>query len=223
MKDKAQIAFVTTLLLGLALSAVMYMFVYSPYKEKTDALVNSNNQLQARVDELKNFYDNMQMYKDQMKLMSEDIQTKLKDFPVDARVEDVVYLAVRSLEEEIEVEYSSIAVSQPEVLGTIEEGIVQGAQVEGFEKELQFKKRKVTYNNDTYGYQSMKDLITCINENQEELGITSIAYSKNEDEGLMKGTIDVNFYTIAGLNKEYEERQFNDYELGLMDLFFKTN
>lgn len=223
MKDKAQIAFVTTLLLGLALSAVVYMFVYSPYKEKTDALVNSNNQLQARVDELKNFYDNMQMYKDQMKLMSEDIQTKLKDFPVDARVEDVVYLAVRSLEEEIEVEYSSIAVSQPEVLGTIEEGIVQGAQVEGFEKELQFKKRKVTYNNDTYGYQSMKDLITCINENQEELGITSIAYSKNEDEGLMKGTIDVNFYTIAGLNKEYEERQFNDYELGLMDLFFKTN
>lgn len=223
MKDKAQIAFVTTFLLGLVLSLVVFMYVYNPYKEKTEALHNSNIQLSSRVDELKEFYDNMDMYRQQMELMSGDIQEKLKNFPVDAIEEDVVYLAVRSLKDEIEVKYSTISIESPTVLGNIEEKVVQKAQVEGFEKELAFKQRNATYSNETNGYLNMKDLITCMNNNQEELAIQNVAYKRDEESGMLKGTIDVSFYTIEGLEKEYVKRQFSEYELGLMDLFFGTN
>ena len=217
MKNKAQTAFFTVFILGLALAAVVYLYVFKAYNEKTDALVSSNRQLATRVEELRIFYEKMPEYKEQIVLMTDDIQKRLGEFPADVKEEDVIYLALRTWEEGILAAYSNITVAEREEMALIPAETVQAAGIEGLDKELGFRQRMATYTNTTT-YSNMKDLIESINRNQEQLAITSVAYSLNDDN-LLEGSIDVTFYTVSGTGKEYVPRTFKDYPVGISNLF----
>lgn len=218
MKNKAQTAFFSTLVLCVVILVVVYMYVFQPYSEKTQKLVSSNLQLAARVAELEAFYAQMPQYKEQMAAMQTEIRDTLATFPADVKEEDTIYLALRSWEEGILVGYQSISIGEREELARVAAETVQGSGMEEFPgQELIFNKRMATYNNVTT-YQNLKDLVTCINENQEEVAITNVAYAVNE-EGLLEGTIDVTYYMVDGTGKEYIPREFKDYETGLSNLF----
>jgi len=217
MKNKAQTAFLTVVILGLALAAVVYLYVFKAYSDKTDALELSNRQLSMRVEELRAFYEKMPEYKEQIALMTDDVQKRLGEFPVDVKEEDVIYLALRTWEEGVLAGYSNITVAERENMAMISAETVKAAGIEGLDKELGFRQRKATYNNTTT-YNNMKDLIACINSNQEQLAITSVAYSLN-DEKLLEGSIDVTFYMVSGTDKEYVPRTFKDYPVGISNLF----
>lgn len=217
MKNKAQTAFFTVVILGLALAAVVYLYVFKAYNEKTDALVSSNRQLATRVEELRVFYEKMPEYKEQIALMTDDIQKRLGEFPADVKEEDVIYLALRTWEEGILAAYSNITVAEREEMALIPAETVQAAGIEGLDKEIGFRQRMATYTNTTT-YSNMKDLIESINRNQEQLAITSVAYSVN-DEKLLEGSIDVTFYMVSGTGKEYVPRTFKDYPVGISNLF----
>lgn len=218
MKNKAQTAFLTILLLGLALSAVVYLYVFKVYNDKTESLESSNRQLSIRVEELRAFYEKMPEYKEQITLMTEDIQTRLGGFPADVKEEDVIYLALRAWEEGVLVGYQNIAIADRESMAVIPVETVQAAGIEDLDKEISFNQRMATYSNRTT-YNNMKDLIACINNNQEQLAITNVAYAMNEEKQLLEGSIDVTFYTVSGTDKEYVPRTFKDYPLGVSNLF----
>ncbi|MBO4981675.1 MAG: hypothetical protein J6C84_07255 [Lachnospiraceae bacterium] len=219
MKNKAQTAFFSTLVLCVVILVVIYMYVFQPYAEKTQMLVNSNMQLASRVAELEAFYAQMPQYKEQMTAMQTEIQDTLAAFPADVKEEDAIYLALRSWEEGILVGYRSISIGEREELARVGADIVQGSGMEEFPgQDLVFNKRLVTYSNITT-YQNLKDLITCINDNQEEVAITNVAYALNDEDMLLEGTIDVTFYMVDGTGKEYIPREFKDYETGLSNLF----
>lgn len=217
MKNKAQTGFFTLVLFCIVATVVVYMYVYQPKTEETAAIQVSNASLQTRVNTLEQFYLAMPQNKAEMESMTAEINGILEPFPCDVKEEDTIYLALRTIDEGVLVLYDNITIGPREELAVIPVETVQGAKIEGLEQALAFQNRKVTYSNLTT-YTNLKDLVNSINENQEELAITNVVYSVNE-EGLLEGSVDATFYLVSGTNKEYVPKEFEDYETGLTNLF----
>lgn len=225
MKNKAQTVFVAVLLIGVLACMIVYMYVFQNLNKKTDALKASNTTLSARVAELSVFFGQMENNKKQIKTMTEDINKKLNEFPADVKEEDVIYLALRTWEEEILVGYEGITIGDRDLFSSIPEDVVKAGGIEGLNNEIGFVKREVTYSN-IASYSVMKDLITSINNNTEKITISNVAYaaqekaSDDEDEGtILEGTVDVTFYAVTGTGKEYVPREFEDFPVGIKNLF----
>lgn len=223
MKDKAQTAFYAVLAIGLLGCIIVYMYVYQPCLKKADALKTSNATLSQRVEQLRNFYDQMADNETKIQEMTADINRRLEGFPSDVKEEDILYLALRSWDESILVGYTGITVTPREDFALIPAEVVQAAGIEGLTGDISFIKRDVTYANITT-YSQMKELIKLINANPEQLTIMSVAYAASEEPerealGLLEGSIDVTFYAVRGTGKEYVPREFAEFAVGLENLF----
>ena len=102
-----QKVFLYVVLAALLAFLAFYMLVYKKYEEKTNLLHSQNATLRTKVNELKEVYDNMDGYKEQIAAMTEEIDVVLNDFPADAREEDALVIAVDTLKRAY-VEYSTI-------------------------------------------------------------------------------------------------------------------
>lgn len=217
MKNKAKNAFLLTLIVFGLLIVVCYMYIYQSYTQKTADLQSSNQKLQARVEELRGFYEKMSLYEDRIDYMTTDINDRLGQYPSDIKEEDAIYLALRTWEEEIPVAYKAIKIGGKDTLGIIAKDKVSKAGIEGLDKEVVFKERTANYSTITT-YTGLKDLLASLNDNQEQLAITNLAYSIDEN-GLLEGTVNCTFYTVEGTDKPYVPKEFKEYPLGITELF----
>ena len=204
-------------LIGLLALIAVYFFVYKSYIDKAEALELSNMALNRRVAELKEYYDNMEMYNEELELMQAEIRSILEPFPADVLEEDMIVLALDTMKT-ASVDYSNINVGEREALRNIPVETVQAAGMEDLTQELVFVTRQGVYVNET-NYQSLKDCINTINNSSNRLAINNIAYSRNEDTGELAGTIQVSFYSVMGTGREYVPQNLADYVSGLAELF----
>lgn len=216
--NKAQTFLVLSICLCIVLGFVAWMYLYTPQVEKTQQLVSENKTLEVRVNELIAFSEVMPQNQKDIEEMTADIRQKLADFPADCKEEDALALALKSWENKILVAYTQLAIGEREYLATIPQETVAGAKIEGLEEELSFVSRMVTYNSKTL-YEDLKELVTCFNENQEEMAITELSYKADTQTGILEGYITTTFFTAQGTGKEYTPRVFTDYQKGLMNLF----
>ncbi len=219
MKDKAQTKFLLTLAIIVLLFLISYMYLYKNWNQKESEISASNVELEKRVEVLRGYYEAMPEYKKDIIDKTNYINSKLNQYPCDTKEEDAVYLALRSLDEQIGVAYKAIKVGSRDMVDRIPQKTVVEASVQGLEKDLVMRERTTTYSNIT-NYAELKRLLACMNDGQEQLAITSIAYSINEDK-MLEGTVDCTFYMLEGTNKEYVPKEFMDYTLGVPALFGK--
>lgn len=205
------------LLIGTLALIAVYFLVYKSYIDQAAAIELSNVTLNRRVAELKEYYDNMEMYNGEIELMQAEIRSILEPFPADVLEEDMIVLALDT-KKTASVDYTNLNVGEREALRNIPAEIVQAAGMEELTQELVFVERKAVYVNDT-NYQSLKDCINTINNSNNRLAITNIAYSRNEETGELSGTIQVSFYSVIGTGREYVPQNLADYVSGLAELF----
>ncbi len=86
-------AFGAILVIGLAVLALLYFKVYKNYNEKTEKLTKENAQLEKQVATLKEYYDNINNYRDKMDEMTVSMKEIIAKYPSDAREEDVIATA----------------------------------------------------------------------------------------------------------------------------------
>lgn len=214
--DAKQLTTYVTLIGAIVLIAV-YFLVYKAYNDKTAVLENSNAVLNQHIGDLKEYYDKMGEYKNQITDMKNQVRDWLGEFPADVKEEDVLVLAIET-EKNAMVGYKSINIGNREALKTIPVETVTGAQMEDLTQEIFYVQRKTTYGNVT-DYQNLKTLVDQINASENRLNISNFTYSKNDESGLMEGTIEVCFYAVLGTGKEYVPQNLPDYESGLPNLF----
>ncbi|MGN1225763.1 MAG: hypothetical protein ACI4TL_00840, partial [Candidatus Cryptobacteroides sp.] len=187
----------------------------------------SNTTLEARVNELSVFYGQMANNKKQIESMTKDIKEKLDEFPADVKEEDAIYLALRTWEEEILVGYEGITIGERDTFASIPAEVVNASGIEGLQNEINFIQREVSYSN-IASYSVMKDLLDSINRNPEKITVSSVAYAAKEKDAsddeketgtILEGTIDVTFYAVTGTGKEYVPREFEDFPVGIGNLF----
>lgn len=225
MKNKSKTIFFTVLLLAVLVSILVYMYVYKAKKEETAQLKASNDTLETRVLQLKVYYDHMEEYKANIEQYTKDIFEMIKDFPADVLEEDAIYLALHSVgikdatseDALLPVRFTNIGIDPRAELGTIPAEKVTAAEIEELKSAVSFIDRKTIYKNIT-NYMDLKSLLSNINNYPEQLSISDINYTINENM-LLDGAVEVHMYGVRGTDKEYKPKNFSDYEYGLSDLF----
>lgn len=236
--------FTTVILFSVLIIAVVYFLFFQKNMEKRDALIASNETLKARVDSLQTYYDEQQIYKDRMAKMEPEMDAILSKYVSDVREEDQIMQAVNS-QRVATVQYDSLNLAEKEAMLTIPVEIVQGANVEKYQKEIAFEQKTATYKN-FVDYHNLKKVIQSIFDSEYNIGIKNITYVKKDDASaytlygfvdeetgeityakdtedkkvaILEGIIDLEFYSVAGNGVEYTKPEMADYISGTTDFF----
>jgi hypothetical protein len=129
-------------------------------------------------------------------------------------------MAVR-LQEKNQIGFDAINMSETESVYTIPASEVEIAGIEGMSGDLNFYKKRATYPNTTT-YDDLKSIVKQIFDSENRIGINSISYSKNEEDGTLSGNIDVYYYSATGTGKEYTAPDMTPYSAGTSDIFNST-
>lgn len=208
-------------LVGVLALVVVYFLVYKAYMDKAEQITASNATLSARVNELKEYYDDLDFYNGEIEMMENQIYTWFDEFPADVLEEDILVLALDT-EKVAWIDYSSINMGTKEALKVIPQETVAAAGIEELQQEIIFAQRTTSYVNEV-DYENLKDVVKEINAQDDRLNISNITYGRNTETGLLEGTIEVTFYSVIGTGKEYVPQKLKDYESGLEDLFNISN
>lgn len=205
-----------TLLLEAIIILGVYLWVYQKYTDKTEQLKSENRTLTTRVEELKEYYDNIEMYNDSTKDMKAEIDEKLNSFPADVKEEDVLVLALDSMKA-ANVGITGISVSPRESIYDIEETVVTEASLEDYDQAISMGSRVTQYTtiND---YFNLKKVVGIVNSTEDRRVINTLSYTRNDD-GYLEGTIEVQSFFAIGTGKGYVAPDIADYQAGLLDLF----
>lgn len=215
LSDKKIMTYVV--LTGFVFFIAVYFLIYQKFNDKAAALEAGNITLNQRVTQLKQFFDDMDKNKKEISSMQEQVQEWLAEFPADVKEEDIIVMAMDT-EKNAAVAYTNINIADREALRTIPAATTCLSGMENLTQDLIFVKRLTSYVNTT-DYLNMKNVIQTINDSNKRLSISKITYSKNEETGLLDGTVEVTFYSVIGDGKIYEPQPLADYENGLSDLF----
>ena len=210
--------FMLVLAVGAVACLLVYMLVFTKYNDQTTALKASNAQLEAQVNEMKEYYDNMEVYRADTAEMVASITEITADYPADAKEEDVIMMAV-AMQNRAIINYDKINVDESKVIHDISEDIVKGAAVEGLEESIQFVERQATYKNVTT-YSNLKSAIATVYESPYRIGVNAVSYRKSSaSNNFIDGTIDITYYSVRGMGKEYTAPEMPSYFGGASDLF----
>lgn len=205
-----------TLLFEAILILGVYIWVYQKYTDMTAKLQSDNQTLTTRVAELKEYYDNVEMYTESTKAMKAEIDEKLDSFPADVKEEDVLVLALDTMRK-ANVGYTGISVSPRKSIYDIDEAVVTDAALEGYDQAISMGSRVTQYTT-INNYYDLKKVVDIINSIENRRVINTLSYTKNDD-GYLEGTIEVQSFFAIGTGKGYVAPDIADYEAGLLDLF----
>lgn len=216
-KKYTQQNFMLVAVVCLVLMVFAYVFIYLDFSERTEEVEASNQQLRTKLNELEAYYNNMPHYQEEIENYKVAISDILKEYPADAKEEDIIMLAV-GLQKKNDITYESISMEETESVYTIAQEKIAPAGIEGLDKAISFNQKHAAYNNIT-NYANLKDCIEDIYASPNRIGIDNIIYSKNEEDGSLKGSINLYFYSAAGTDKEYTPPDMAEYISGTSDLF----
>ncbi len=212
-----QKTFLGVTLVGVLILAMIYVFVYLDFTQKTEELEKSNMELAASVRELEEYNTNMEAYKLEIEEIKAEINSILDAYPSDTREEDAIMLAVE-LGERNTIDFDAINMEEKEGVYTVEPYLVTAAALDGLDESLVFTQKHAVYVNQTT-YKELKSVIRQIYESDNRIGIDNIVYTKNEEYGVLEGNIDIYFYGLAGSGKEYKAPDITQYPAGTDDPF----
>ena len=204
-------------LVGLLVIVVVYVLVYLKYMEKTESLEASNQVLKNEIRELEEYYNNMEMYKEEIEIMRAAVGDIMSEYPADAREEDIIMMAVQ-MQENNAISYASINMEESEGVYTVPQNLVAPAQIEGLENDIVFAQKHATYVNET-DYHNLKGCIEDIFASPHRIAIENIVYAKDEEDGTLEGNISLYLYSAQGTDKVYEAPDISKYISGTDDLF----
>ena len=213
-----QKTFLGVTLVGVLALVAVYVFVYTDYSERTTELTASNEELRKIVNELEDYNTNIEQYQIEINEMEMEVNAILDQYPSDAREEDAIMLAVNVQKNNL-IDFDAINMEDTEAVYTVEPYLTQAVELEGLLGEgLVFKQKQAVYVNETT-YPHLKEVIKQIYESDNRIGINNIVYTKNEEFGVLEGNFDINFYSVAGIDKEYVAPDITPYIKGTEDPF----
>jgi Tfp pilus assembly protein PilO len=209
--------FLAITMIGVCALLIIYVFVYLDYTDKTTQIEASNAALSATIKELQDYYDNMSSYETEIEEMKTSIDEMLDEYPAGVREEDIIMMAVQ-LQSKNKIGYDAINMEETESVYTIPYDEVSLAEIDGMDSDLIFARKQATYANTTT-YDDLKSVIEQILNSSNRIGINSIIYSKDENNGTLEGSIDLYYYSIVGTGKEYTTPKITAYPAGTSDIF----
>ena len=204
--------------LGALLMILVYFFVYQRLIEEAETIEASNRVLSERVAELKVYYDARETYIKDTQLMEQLMDELLTVYPADAREEDAIILAVQ-IQRDSGASFQSINMEKGDSIHVVSSETVAAAESEKYNQEIQFNSMNTTYANEV-SYEGLKQMIQTVYNSNNRIGIKNIAYSKGDAENPnLSGHMDLVFYSVNGVGKEYVVPDIVPYIAGTDNIF----
>lgn len=201
----------------MAVLAILYVYVFLGYQEKTEKLEAANREQKKYVDELEVYYNNLPEYEQGITDMKQQLDNILNEYPVDVREEDIIMLAV-ALQTNNKIDYNSVTMEDRQSVYDIAAETAISTNLEDYNSSISFGKKRSVYNNVTT-YNDLKGIIEAIFASNNRIGLEDVNYVKNEEDATLEGSIVLNFYSAARAGKEYVAPDIAKYLAGTDDLF----
>ena len=183
------------ILAGVLAIVISFFLIFQPSRTNNDALKAQNEQLEAQVAELEQFEADKAMYQEELKKMGEEIKKLTATFPADTKEEDAIFFAHR-MEQEVEGDLSISAVTMGNP-----EAVAAASDNSGSEYTMNLARNSYVYSAD---YTALKNFIKEINSQNDKKTINAMNASYNGATGLLTGTFETNFFTMAGTERLYQ-------------------
>lgn len=223
--------------LAIAIVAVVYMYVFQAFNQKTDALKLENASLETSINHLRELENNRIFYNSEIQRFAEENQVIMDKYAASMKLEDYILL-LTEVENDADM-FITRASLTPESIVSVEFPTLSGADVNVVNLEQQevtvvkddgstetisnpagvfLSKRQLNLETEL-SYTSMKDFITKLLENENVMSLENIALTYNDSNGTLSGSFVVNSYSMYGNGKVYEEPAINGVRTGIKSIF----
>lgn len=205
------------ILAGIILVAVSYFMVFSPKSTEYSSLQMQTANLETQLNKLKDLEANRAQYEKDIQSMSKDIQKLTAEFPADTKDEDGIFFGYNMETNAVnDVHYSSIALGNPEVV-VVTTVPSEGSVGAGTSEYTMYRAR----NSYVYkaSYEGLKNSLLAINNAADKITVQSMSASFDSETGLLMGTLDLNFFTMVGTEREYVAPALPHIEISTENIF----
>ena len=240
MKLKKSDINILLIVLGLAIAAIAYFFVFTKLNEKTDAMKANNASLQQEVDRLQELANNKQKFLDDTATMQDEIENIKAQFAAAYNPEDEV-LYVRELEKSFDasaktvnmpgtspMEVAQAAADQTAAAPAAEESVdateVTGdaapvdATAQTAAPEILLYQTPVTINF-VASYNSIKDIVKRLNTDEMRKSVETLSLAFDSETGDLTGTMLFNMYSLTGTDVTYTTPEIPGITFGTNNIF----
>ncbi|MBR5596414.1 MAG: hypothetical protein IKW30_03295 [Lachnospiraceae bacterium] len=209
------------ILLGIVFVAVSYYFGYQTLKEETENLKKQNSALESQIEALENIEASKEQYVADTDEMQKTMVDIIEKFPADMISEDAI-LYMKNLEqmtgsyvntvtipgkEYVEInapQEADILKSIDDVTGVVAAyGYVNDGSIPDTDNMFLGKvESEVSY---SVTYDGLKDIIEDIVEHEARKNIDNVSLVFNENTGNLAGSMTINYFTLSGTGKEYNQ------------------
>lgn len=223
MKVTKQQANVLIMVLGVIIIALTYFYGVQKLNEKTELLEAENGQLRNEINTLQQLQLKQNSYISDTEMMKGLCEAVVEMFPPYVLTEDEIMYAVK-LEDQVGCYFSYVgtpATQNIEIPLGERENILAGvsdvtgaiAQNSTMNEEQIFNAQGIVLgnsastNNFVCTYDQFKQLVKLIGENEDLRSIDEISLSYDNTTGSLTGTMTINYYSMSGTDRKYEQPQ----------------
>lgn len=205
-------------LAGLLIFLAVYLLVFNPFQERTQAVKNRINELQPQVQALEEDYLRLSEYEDGIQTSRTNVVKLLKAFPGDVKEEDVLsYLLTMEAREKIRME--SVTFLDPELVRQFDAVMEKDGQDV---PETMNVYRSSTVMTGTMSYPQAKSVINYFYDSPKQTNLENAALTFNAETGLLTGTFQLAKYYIQWPDAAYTPERVPVVDRGVKDLFGTT-
>ncbi len=217
--DKSK--FLYAVIIAILLIAVAFFAGYRNMESSAAKYEAENANLQSRIDSLVQYYETEEQNKADTEAMTQAIADIFSTYPGDARFEDGIYEAFNLYGGSFDsLQLESIGFANSFSVKDIPIEIVQSAQIEGYDQEINFNQFDVSYSGQVT-YEGLKGMVREIANGKYNLAIGNMSYEIT-DTGYIDGKTQLSFYSVNGAGLSYTEPPVEEYETGIQNLFGVT-
>lgn len=189
---------------GILTILLVFLWVYRPAQEQNEALRAENAELEVELAARQEHAVLKDEYQQKTVTMQAEIDETLSIFPAAVKEEDIILYA-NELEEKSDMEIANIGIGAVNQIGQM-----------GETKFLNDTQVGYTF---TVSYDDMKKMVEAIQSHDDKRNVESVVLSFDSATAKIIGTMNVNFYSMTGTEKEYKEPQVPGIAHGTKNIF----
>lgn len=206
-------------LAGVAIAVAVYVWVFNPYRDKTEVVKADNAAQQEYLNKLEEWNKKKDVLLEDTTAMIEDVNEKFARFPVQSKAEDAIMYAVELESQDPDTFISSIGLSQPELCYEAQPTTVKLKETdEESSHTYQLYNQKINFTQQ-FTYDGMKRYVNSIVKDTRRRAIDTLSMSYDSSSGILVGTTTMNLYTLSGTEDEYQKTSIPPMPMGTSDIF----
>lgn len=219
MKVKKNEIAILIALAGALVALLVYLYVFNPYREKTEALKADNITQGEYLAKLEDWASKMEQMQADTETMLGEVNQTFARFPVKSKAEDAIMYAVELESQDPDTYISAIGLSNPEMVYAAAPTNVRLHKDDAEASHTyQLYCQQISFTQE-FTYNGMKRYVNSIVKDSQRKSIGTLNMAYDSTTGILVGTTNMNLYTLTGGEEEYEKTPIPPRPMGTNNIF----